>query len=69
MLVTSTALPGKQEGTKVICKYVATKIHFFYTRFINHLERSKRLMDTVRKYIKEHYFFLLPFPDEEKNKE
>lgn len=28
MLVTSTALPGKRDSTKVICKYVATEIHF-----------------------------------------
>lgn len=58
MLVTSTALSEKQEGTKIICNYLATKIHFFGTNFKANLKSNKRLIDTEPKYIKEDFFKL-----------
>lgn len=66
MLVTSTALSEKQEDTKTICNYLATKIHFFGTNSKDNLKSNKRLIDTVPKYLRED-FFKLSFLDEERS--
>jgi len=66
MLVTSTVLSEKQEDIKIICNYLATKIHFFSTGFKDILKSNKRLMTQYQNTLKK-IFFKLSFLNEGRN--
>lgn len=62
MLVTSTALPEKQEDTETSA-IIWLLAFIFYRNFEDNLKSNRRLIDTVPKYIKDNFFFTLVFPE------
>lgn len=65
MLVTSTALPEKQEDTETSA-IIWLLTFIFYRKFEDNLKSNRRLTDTVPKYIKDDFFLTLSFLKEER---